>query len=86
MVTRKKPAPDIFLLAADRIGLPAEACLVVEDAPGGLQGARAAGCAALGVTTSFADEALRAAGAGWTVRDLSEACSLLPEIRKSLGE
>lgn len=86
MVTRKKPAPDIFLLAADRIGVSAGACLVVEDAPGGLQGACAAGCSALGVTTSFTDDVLRAAGAGWTVRDLSEACGLLPDIRKSLGD
>ena len=83
MVVRKKPHPDIFLLAAERIGLPAETCLVVEDAPSGLRGARAAGCAALGVRTSFSDDVLRASGAMWTVRDLAEACDLLPEISRS---
>ena len=80
MVTRKKPAPDIFLLAAERIGLPATACLVVEDAPSGLRAAQAAGCAALGVRSSFDDATLRAAGASWTVQDLAEACGLLPGI------
>jgi beta-phosphoglucomutase len=80
MVTRKKPAPDIFLLAAERIGLPPAACLVAEDAPSGLRAAQAAGCAALGVRTSFDDATLRAAGASWTVRDLVEACDLLPGI------
>ena len=78
LVARKKPAPDIFLLAAEKIGLPPEACLVAEDAPAGLRAATAAGCAALGVRSSFDDATLRAAGASWTVRDLAEACGLLP--------
>ena len=78
LVARKKPAPDIFLLAAKRIDLPPESCLVVEDAPAGLRAAQAAGCAALGVRSSFDDATLRAAGASWTVRDLAEACGLLP--------
>jgi HAD superfamily hydrolase (TIGR01509 family) len=82
LVARKKPAPDIFLLAAERIGLPPEDCLVVEDAPAGLRAAQAAGCAALGVRSSFDDATLRAAGASWTVRDLAEACGLLPGILK----
>ena len=80
MVTRKKPEPDIFLLAAERMGVPATACLVLEDAPSGLRAARAAGCAALGVRSSFDDATLRAAGASWTVQDLAEASGLLPSI------
>lgn len=48
-VTHSKPAPDIFLLAAERLGIPAEACLVVEDAPAGIQAAKAAGMQSLGV-------------------------------------
>lgn len=83
LVARKKPAPDIFLLAAERIGLPPEDCLVAEDAPAGLRAAQAAGCAALGVRSSFDDATLRAAGASWTVRDLAEACAWLPGILKS---
>ena len=38
-----KPAPDMFLLAAQRMGVPAEQCLVFEDAVPGIQGAQAAG-------------------------------------------
>jgi sugar-phosphatase len=51
-VERGKPHPDPFLLAAERLGVDAERCLVVEDAPGGLTAARAAGCATLAVTTT----------------------------------
>lgn len=80
MVTNKKPAPDIFLLAAQQLGVPPSSCLVVEDAPSGLRAARAAGCAALGIRSSFDDATLREAGASWTVKDLAEACALLPGI------
>ncbi len=40
---RGKPAPDMFLLAAERMGVPPDKCLVFEDAEPGLAGARAAG-------------------------------------------
>jgi len=42
-VTRGKPAPDIFLLAAERMGVPPAACLVFEDGEPGLLAARRAG-------------------------------------------
>jgi pseudouridine-5'-monophosphatase len=42
-VVRGKPAPDIFLVAAAALGVPAAACVVVEDAPAGVAAARAAG-------------------------------------------
>ena len=45
-VERGKPAPDIFLLAAKRIGIAPEECVVFEDAFSGIRGAHAAGCAA----------------------------------------
>ncbi|WP_406832636.1 HAD-IA family hydrolase [Pedococcus sp. KACC 23699] len=51
-VRRGKPHPDPFLLAARRLGVDPRECLVVEDAPGGLEAARAAGCATLAVTTT----------------------------------
>lgn len=43
-VANGKPAPDIFLLAAERIGLPAGECAVFEDAFTGIRAAHAAGC------------------------------------------
>lgn len=42
-VKNSKPAPDIFLLAAERLGLAPEECIVVEDSPFGIRAARAAG-------------------------------------------
>jgi len=51
-VARGKPSPDPYLLAAQRLGVDPRDCLVVEDAPGGLESARAAGCATLAVTTT----------------------------------
>jgi HAD superfamily hydrolase (TIGR01509 family) len=42
-VERVKPAPDLFLLAAERLALPPAACLVFEDSPNGMRAARAAG-------------------------------------------
>lgn len=40
---RGKPFPDIFLLAAEKLGIPAEECMVVEDSFGGVRAGRAAG-------------------------------------------
>lgn len=49
-IARSKPHPEVFLKAAEMLGLPPAVCLVVEDAPAGLQAARAAGmdCAGVG--------------------------------------
>jgi sugar-phosphatase len=49
-----KPNPAPFLLAARHLGRRADRCLVIEDAPAGITAARAAGCATLGVLTTFA--------------------------------
>jgi HAD superfamily hydrolase (TIGR01509 family) len=43
MVANGKPAPDLFLFAAETLGYPPAACLVVEDSPAGIQAAKAAG-------------------------------------------
>ncbi|MFE7060177.1 HAD-IA family hydrolase [Streptomyces californicus] len=49
---RSKPHPDPYLMAAARLGLPPEACLVVEDSPTGIAAAEAAGCRVLAVPSS----------------------------------
>ena len=82
-VARKKPHPDIFLCAAEKLNLPPADCLVVEDAPSGLQAGRAAGCCCLGITTTFSDAQLRAAGADGIAPDLEHARSLLDQGRPS---
>ena len=54
---RGKPHPDIFELAAVRLGVPAAACLVFEDAPLGIEAAQRAGMRAVALTTSLPDAA-----------------------------
>ncbi len=70
-VVRKKPDPDIFITAAERLGLLPEECLVVEDAVNGVAAAKAAGMRCLALTTSFTKEDL--AGADWFAPNLAEA-------------
>jgi HAD superfamily hydrolase (TIGR01509 family) len=53
MVEHGKPAPDIFLLAAQQLGVLPEACLVLEDSPRGIEAAKAAGMLAIGVRSAY---------------------------------
>lgn len=48
LVERGKPAPDLFLHAAEQIGVAAERCVVIEDSPFGIIAAREAGMLAVG--------------------------------------
>lgn len=50
MVAAGKPAPDLFLLAAQQCGVAPRRCLVVEDSPHGIAAARAAGMMSIGFT------------------------------------
>lgn len=50
-VANPKPAPDLYLLAADRLGVNPKDCIVFEDSPGGITAARAAGARVVGLTT-----------------------------------
>ena len=52
-VARGKPAPDCFLLAAERLGQRIEDCLVFEDAPAGIKAAEASGAAVVMVTATY---------------------------------
>jgi len=69
-VEHKKPAPDIFLLAAKKLGVHPNNALVVEDAISGIDAALAAGCRCLALTTSF--PANKLTKANWICKDLSE--------------
>jgi sugar-phosphatase len=59
-VLRGKPSPDVYLLAAAGLGLPPADCLVVEDAPAGIEAARAAGMGVVALTTTHRLEELGA--------------------------
>ncbi len=50
-VAHAKPAPDLFLLAAERMGVPPRNCIVFEDSPTGVTAARAAGMRVAGILT-----------------------------------
>jgi beta-phosphoglucomutase len=62
-VPRGKPFPDVFLRAAQELGVAAEACLAFEDAPVGLAAARSAGMRCVAITSTFSAEMLAATDA-----------------------
>ena len=63
MVTRPKPAPDIYLLAAQRLGAAPADCLVVEDSPASAAAALGAGMRVIGYAPGDTFDAMRASGA-----------------------
>ncbi|MFD5230053.1 HAD family hydrolase [Streptomyces qaidamensis] len=74
-VGRGKPAPDLFLYAAERLGVSPERCVVVEDSPLGVQAAVAAGMDVYGFTAMTPAEKL--AGASALFSDMGELADLL---------
>lgn len=75
-VPRGKPHPDGFLEAARILGWAPRNCLVVEDAPVGVEAGRAAGMRVLGVTTTFPADRL---SADLSVADLTEV-AIVPGV------
>jgi beta-phosphoglucomutase len=69
-VVRCKPDPEPFRKAAEMISVAPSNCLVVENAPFGVQAAQAAGCRVIAICTTLTPEDLRAAE--WVVRDHQE--------------
>jgi HAD superfamily hydrolase (TIGR01509 family) len=63
LVPRGKPAPDLFLHAADAIGVSPASCVVVEDTPLGVTAAVSAGMRVFGYASDSDEQALRQAGA-----------------------
>lgn len=71
---RGKPDPQVFLVAASRLKVPASRCLVVEDAVAGVEAARAGGmkCIAVSFVGHHPSERLQAAGADLVVNNLEK--------------
>ena len=67
-----KPHPEIFLTAAEELGLSPEDCFVVEDAANGVQAAKAGNMAALGLARADDEELLAAANADLVVTSLDD--------------
>jgi HAD superfamily hydrolase (TIGR01509 family) len=70
-ISRSKPDPEVFLVAARMSGIDARRSAVFEDAVVGIQAAKAAGMWAVGVTTTRSADDLRAAGADQVVETLA---------------
>lgn len=73
---RPKPAPDLYLHAAGRLGIAPDGCVVVEDSPAGARAARAAGMRCYGYAPKGAHPALAAEGA-ILFRDMAELPGIL---------
>jgi beta-phosphoglucomutase len=69
-VKRGKPDPESFLTAASKLQVASERCLVVENAPFGIQAAKSAGCRVIALCTTLSAADLQEAD--WIVRDHSE--------------
>jgi len=74
-VTNKKPAPDLFLVAADKLGVAPGECLVIEDAPSGIEAAHKAKMAVIALARDE-KHAKELKGAELIVRDYTQ---LTPE-------
>lgn len=88
LVAKGKPAPDIFLYAAERLGVAAARCLVVEDSENGVKAGRAAGMMVCGFTGGghcFNGHGLRltAAGAHWIAADFAGFARELASARRA---
>ena len=70
-VSAGKPDPQIYLIAASRLGISPRACLAIEDAPNGVASARAAGMTVLGVRTPYTAH-LQLDGVALTVDSLAD--------------
>ena len=68
-VPNKKPAPDIYQWVLAQLGLPASACLAIEDSANGLKASRGAGLATVVTRTAYTDD-----------HDFSGALALLPDL------
>ncbi len=78
MVERGKPAPDVFLLAAERLGVKAEKCIVIEDSASGVQAGITAGMTVMGLTAASHiqpghHKKLRDAGAHFVAENYDDA-------------
>jgi HAD superfamily hydrolase (TIGR01509 family) len=80
-VENGKPAPDLFLLAAERLGVEPSCCLVFEDAPAGVQAARAAGMEVVWIPNDHTRSVPMPVAQDWRAESLFEAMNVLEARR-----
>jgi HAD superfamily hydrolase (TIGR01509 family) len=76
-VAHGKPAPDVFLLAAERLGVPPADCIVVEDSLLGIEAARAAGMPVIAYAAMVSSSDMAAHGATHVVTSMHDVAALL---------
>jgi len=82
-VTRHKPEPEIYLLAASRLGIPPEECLVIEDTPTGVSAGLAAGMSVVATSNDLTEESLnrhRDLDQQWHVHDPERLQSVVDQL------
>lgn len=79
-IERKKPFPDIYLLAAEKINCKPEACIVVEDAVAGIESGNRAGMVTIGFSSALPKEKLLAAGADYAADTFEEIREIIKGI------
>lgn len=78
-VHRPKPHPEVYLAAAERLGVEPRNCVIFEDSPGGLEAARAAGGSTVAVLTTLKE----APGVELSIRDFRDP-SLMPWLSRQI--
>jgi HAD superfamily hydrolase (TIGR01509 family) len=78
MVTRPKPAPDIYLLAARKLGAAPTDCIVIEDSPAGAASALSAGMRVIGYAPGDTAAAMQASGAR-VIRSMHELIAAIAD-------
>ena len=79
-VARKKPAPDVFLAAAEKLGMPPSACVVIEDATNGIRAAKNAGMRSVAVLTSYGRAEIEVEGPDYICGRPSGLLQVIEEI------
>ena len=82
-VEHGKPAPDLFLLAAERLEVAPARCLVLEDAPAGVQAAKAAGMQVVWVPNDYSRDLPTPVEPDWTAQSLLDVRDRLGILRQS---
>lgn len=79
-IEHSKPEPDVFLLAAKRLGVSPECCMVMEDSPNGLKAASAAGMIPVMVPDLVAAEDVPEGSFAYQLKSLAQLPQLLQEL------
>jgi beta-phosphoglucomutase-like phosphatase (HAD superfamily) len=79
-VTNAKPDPEIYRKTFAALGLAPDSCMVIEDAVSGIESARRAGAAAVGIRGTCSAELLLGAGALCVLNDLRDLAPLVDSL------